>query len=154
MNEFLAAPRRAPVPNGYQVSVPLLFRCQCLSSSLSACVCRLPALNVCLRVDVCIYVRERRSPRAACATLGTGLLSRSTVRDVRFPGRLNLESMLVAIAAPFCSGDLKADSVTSCCRDASFLSPSPAGFLSPLFSPMRAPYLSCSGIARAAFLIV
>lgn len=118
--------------------------CCCLSSSPLRAAC---GPRPCARVRVCMSACERHSPRAACAGLSAGLLSKSVARDVRFQGRLNLESMLVAAAAPFCSGDLKADGVTSCCRDAPFLFPFPARFLSPLFSPMHAPCRSCSGIA-------
>lgn len=71
----------------------------------------------------------------ACAVPSAGPPSRSAARDVRFRGRLNLESMLVAAAAPFCLGDLRAGSVTSCCRDASFLSPSTGWFLFFPYSP-------------------
>lgn len=119
----------------------------------SVCLCAVSEC-VCTRVHVCICACETRSQRAVCAVPSSGLTSKSTVWDIRFQGRLNLESMLVAAAAPFCLGDLKADSVTSCCRDASFLFPSPAWFLFALFSPMHAPYLSCRGIAKAAFSIV
>lgn len=156
MNEFLAAPRCTTVPNGYQVSVTLLFLLLMPLFLSPLCVYVLTAESecVCTRVHVCMYVCERRSQRAVCAVLSTGLPSKSTIWDIRFQGRLNLESMLVAAAAPFCLGDLKADSVTSCCRDASFLFPSTGWLLFSLFSPMHALYLSCSGFAKAAFSIV
>lgn len=115
MNEFLAAPRCTTVPNGYQVSVTLLFL---LLMPLFLSPPRVYVLSGCVCTDVC--------GRGVRAVLSTGLLSKSTTGDIGFQGRLNLESMLVAAAAaaPFCLGDLKADSVTSCCRDASFLFPS------------------------------
>lgn len=56
MNEFLAAPRRATVPNGYQVSVTLLFLLL-LPLFLSApCCLRSPAVRPC--TCACLRVKD------------------------------------------------------------------------------------------------
>lgn len=98
MNEFLAALRCATVPNGYQVSAPLLFVLLMLVRlSLPLCVwCALFAA----------YVDGGETFWALWACTGLlGVEEEISCLNIRFPGRLNLESMLVAAARLSSVGD-------------------------------------------------
>lgn len=64
MNEFLAAPCCTPVPNGYQVSVTLLFLLQISSSPLGVSMC---SLRMRVHAGACMHLCMWKTEPKGCA---------------------------------------------------------------------------------------